>query len=467
MIPSTQAGVPASVVANFDSMRQSGSTVELQRELNAAGLAAGLLPPPASGSSAAVNIGSSLHRVETTSRPPQRSSDGRMFVYPTIFYGGTGSAGDAETITIGAAEERTGINFQLRPLPAFRVAGSLSGPDGPAANVAVRLVEPDSGNLRADLDVAATVSDARGQFSFEAVPVGDYTLKVLKVPRASGVTSSQAIIETGGAPVAVFSSTTAATPPPVPDEPTLWANVAVAVREADIANLRVNVQPGARISGRVEFSATMPPPAAAALQRLSVAIHPADGRALTGGMVVTGSAPSGRVDAQRQVTLPGLPAGEYTFNVGSLPPGWFVQSITIDGRDAWDAPFEIGTVDVSTLVITFTDRATGLTGQVRERGGQAAAGARVFLFPTDRRFWTMESALGRRIRMFTASPEGEYVAAVPPGEYFVVVLPESDRLPSGWSEPSSLAKLSQGAERVELPPGQQHIRNLTIGMVRR
>jgi len=467
MVPSTQAGVPVSVISAYDSLRQSGQkTNELQRELNAAGMTTGLAPPSAPGSREVVDVGSSMHRVDAVSRPPR--SAGGLWVYPTLFYGATSSPLRAELIDLGPGEERAGVNIQLRPVAAARVSGVLTGPAGPVAYTAVRLVARDAGNLLADLDIAATVSDGGGRFSFETVPIGEYLLKVIKIPRASGTTSTATVLETGAAPVTVFSTTSSPTPPPVPDEPTIWATMPLGVRErAELGDLQVTLRYGARITGRVEFSGATPVPAGDVVQRMNIAIHPDDGRSLAGGMVVTSNAPVGRVDAQRQVRIPGLPAGAYTFNASGLPPGWVVKSITIDGRDAWDAPFELAGADVSTLVVTLSDRPTNMNGQVRDRDGQPAAGARVILFPTDRRRWELTSALGRRVRLFVANPEGAYNAqAMPPGEYFVIAVAGSERTSASWSETENLARLSQSAERVELIEGQQVVRHLTIGVRR-
>jgi hypothetical protein len=452
------------VLSDYETMRQSGPGVtELQRELNAASLAVGLLAPPGAGSQDLLDIGSVGQRLSVVSLPPRRTKDGQLLVYPTQFHPGTTSAARAERISLGAREERSGIVMQVQPIPSATVSGTLTGPAGPGAHLAVRLVAIDAGRLLADLDIAATVSDANGNFAFAAVPTGDYLLKILKLPRAPGSAAPTAVIETGAEPITVSTTTPGSGTAAIPDGPTIWASEPVSVGRAGITDLQITLRHGARITGRVEFSGATPAPTGDALQRINVAVHTADDRNLTGNMLASGTSPVGRVDAQGQIRLPGLPAGGYTFNVGSPPAGWVIKSITVEGRDAWETPIDLGSHDLSTLVITFTDRPSRIVGHVADTTGQPAAAARLYLFPADRARWNLAAALGQTIRTFTADATGRFTTpSVRPGEYFIVAIRGSEPFSPSWSEPARLNLLSALADRVQLAEGQQLTHNLTM-----
>src|SRR5262249_7116286 len=79
-------------------------------------------------------------RYGTNAHPPEPTDDGRVIVYPTTFFPGVTSPAGASVITIKSGEERSGVNFQLRPAPAVRVSGTVVGPSGPVGRLGVRLI---------------------------------------------------------------------------------------------------------------------------------------------------------------------------------------------------------------------------------------------------------------------------------------------------------------------------------------
>jgi hypothetical protein len=67
---------------------------------------------------------------------PNPTEDGRVSVYPTVFYPSARSARIAETIALESGQERTGVDVQLRLIPATTVSGVAVGPEGPLAGTA-------------------------------------------------------------------------------------------------------------------------------------------------------------------------------------------------------------------------------------------------------------------------------------------------------------------------------------------
>ena len=71
--------------------------------------------------------------------------------------------------------------FSLTPVKP-RVSGFLIGPDGPAPNMGVRLTSATEDTLT-ELEASVTMTGAGGEFTLTGVPPGQYTIKVLRVPR--------------------------------------------------------------------------------------------------------------------------------------------------------------------------------------------------------------------------------------------------------------------------------------------
>jgi uncharacterized protein (DUF2141 family) len=81
--------------------------------------------------------------IQTMSRSaptPPPIAGSRVFVYPTHFYPSTRSIASATIVTVGSAQERTGIDLQVKPVPAVKVSGTVAGLAGPSGVVAMRLV---------------------------------------------------------------------------------------------------------------------------------------------------------------------------------------------------------------------------------------------------------------------------------------------------------------------------------------
>ena len=156
--------------------------------------------------------------------------------------------------------------------------GTLVGPEGPVPNVGIRLVPAGAESVATEIDTAATISDSSGAFVFLGVPSGQYTLKVAKQLPLPAQPGTSTIIQSGSGTVTMsFSGSPGAAPPPLPEGDSLWASLALPVGTTDIGDLVVTLRPGARITGRVEFDGSTPPPSSDALQKLLISFEPADG----------------------------------------------------------------------------------------------------------------------------------------------------------------------------------------------
>ena len=63
------------------------------------------------------------------------SPDGRFLSYETQFYPSVTTIDRATVIALRSGEERSSINFQLRPVPTVKVSGMVVAPDGQPGNL--------------------------------------------------------------------------------------------------------------------------------------------------------------------------------------------------------------------------------------------------------------------------------------------------------------------------------------------
>ena len=247
--------------------------------------------------------------------PPPPSPAGRMAVYPTTYFPAAATAGAATPITLAAGEERTDVTIALRPVPAVRVSGRLVTPDGSAPPpTTIRLVGDamtdvitigrSSGPDHVGFETVTGMSDATGRFTLLGVPPGEYVLKHANaVPRRGRCRQGP---------------------------PAYWISQPVTVGADDLADLTVTLRPALRVEGRVEFRSGNSP-------------QPAPPR-IAGVMFETPFGEPGQfaVEVTRDATLSFstvAAGGRYIVRPYELG-GWFVQSVTLGGKDITDRVFD-------------------------------------------------------------------------------------------------------------------------------
>jgi len=143
----------------------------------------------------------------------------------------------------------------------------------------------------------------------------------------------------------------------------------VNVADRDVSGVTVTLHAGARVTGRLEFDGAAQKPTADQLRIATVTVDPADGRS---GSFNQFTMSRGVVDQSGQFKTYQLPAGRYVIRASAQVPGWSFKGASLGGRDVSDAAFEIGSEDVSNIVVTFTDRPSELTGTVSNGKGPDA-----------------------------------------------------------------------------------------------
>ncbi len=118
----------------------------------------------------------SAHLLIVGNYPTPPAIAGRPQAYPMAFYPAAGSIADATPVTLADGESRDGLDIMLRPVPAVRVSGRVDGPPAAVRGLVLRLVAAGLDDLSTGSEVATTVVDADGTFTFLNVPAGAYTL---------------------------------------------------------------------------------------------------------------------------------------------------------------------------------------------------------------------------------------------------------------------------------------------------
>jgi hypothetical protein len=382
--------------------------------------------------------------------------DGRPLAYPTQFYPAVTSSARAAAIAVGSGEERTGIDFQLKPVRTVKISGMAVGPDGPMGGLQLTLAPAEATDLVTAIETMTALSGEGGAFTFPAVPAGQYILRSTRSPRAmfTGPGETSVVQMNGQVMVTRSITTTGGGTPPLPTEPTLWTEMTMAVGNSDITDLAVSLRPGLKVSGSVQFDGAAVRPTGDQLPSISVSLEAADSKP---GMPSTSR---GRVESSGAFSTVGVPPGRYFVRVNGAPQGWTFRGATMGGRDVTDTPLDIESGDVNGIMLSFTDRPTQLSGNVTTDSG-SPEGATVIVFPTDPSAWVGYGSSPRRLRTVRADKSGSYsFQNLPAGEYYASAVP--DKMAADWQNPKFLESLTTDATRFRLGDGEKRTLNVKV-----
>ena len=461
-VPQTSSTVPAAAAESFLKAITSGGDGLGALTLD---MISGDGPPPNPNG---VRVGDHLLSVDGNMGllPPAPAADGRVLAYQTMLFPGATSPAQASVITLASGEERTGINIQMRLIPTARLSGSVVGPNGPMPNVGVRLFPAAGSDLLAETEfaVATAMTGADGTFTFLAVPPGQFVARVQKsapppIPAELGSNPMMQMMF-GGAPPALGRGGVQA--------PTLYATANVSVGSTDTVDVTLRLREGAKLSGRVEFEGTTPPPAPEQLQAMTVTLNTVDGRGGGGGGFPGAPAAPGRVGQDGQFTTQGYAPGRYFVAPGGrgAGPGWTLKSVMANGRDVSVEPLELTDADVTGVQVTFTDKVGQVSGTIRTATGTAPDEVTILLFPADHRSWARNGMSARRLASATLTNATAFtLPRLLAGEYLIAAVATLD--PNDRDDPAFFEALARVATRLTLGEGEQRSLDLSIVRVTR
>lgn len=418
---------PADLVDTFVTAQAAGGAA-FDKVVNQMASTAGMLPRGVGTRIGSVRV--SQFGSRNAPVVPPMGSDGGWF-YPSTYHPSSASSTGASVVSVASGEEKSGIDLQLRPMPARRISGRVVGPDGPAPMVGIRLVSSDPTVQRTSpatlIDVPQAMADGYGSFVFIGVAPGAYTLYVIKRTSAS-------------------------------DQGMLWAADPVAVGDSDLEDIEIRLKPGAPITGRVVFEGATP---ASPDQLRSVAITP---RGVPGSPAALTAAPSARPTPNGTFSVVPLVPGPYQMSLTTQPSGWTLKSITTGGQNAIDKTFELTPSGITDMVVTFTDKRSVVTGAVRDADGEPGTTATVAVFPADRGLWRLPGMASRRVQTVAPNREGRYTfGGLPDGEYFIVA---ADWPTADFSDGQVLTKTMPFASRVTIAGGQTVTQDLKVAVIK-
>jgi uncharacterized protein (DUF2141 family) len=353
-----------------------------------------------------------------TSASPTPPTPAAHYSYAATYIPSTADPLAAETLTLGPGDVREGVDLHMQFLPMSHIEGRVTGPDGsPAHNVGMVLFRRNRVGPRPTTHWGA---DANGRFTTSSLAPGDYSV------------------------MAQVNAT--------PDAPLLWALADVTLSGPIPPMLSLRLQPGMTMTGKVAFegaSSQTPDPTKTRLQLL-----PLEGTSATLNSTTV------KIDPTGAFSMTGLTPGRFVLMATMTgAPAWQVASLTIGGQDGMDLPIEIGTVDPPELIVTFTDRASDLSGVVFAPAGQAGSDFFVVALPADRAYWMPQS---RRIRSTRPGTDGRYdFVGLPPGQY--VLAATTDLAGGDLQDPGVLAELATHAFPVTLGAGETKTLDLKLG----
>ena len=380
-------------------------------------------------------------RSDAPTQPPAR----RGYSTPATYYPGTVSSGEAVRLTLGAHDERAGVDFAMKLSNAATVSGSIVSTGGqplPQVMVQIRAFGPELPVFGGSISGGPSVTHNRGEGTFRIanVPPGRYRV----VARSLGAP---------GSPTTTISAGGAVPQPGADGSPVLWAEADIQVTGDDLGGVTLTLQPAPRVSGRMAFQSAAKPPAASGvrvqLDPVSLPGEPSNG--LTAALTA-------QVRADGTFEFAAVIPGAYRMTAAG-PAGWWARSAELASRDLLDELVVVRAESLAGVTLTLSDRRPSVSGTLSTTTGRPASGYFVVAFPADRAAWRSPS---RRIISTRPATSGAFeLTDLPPGEYRVAVLTDLDAADLG--DPAFLETLTGAAVTIVLGEGERRTQDLRIG----
>ena len=400
---------------------------------------------------------------------PSAPTAAAPMAYAPVYFPGTPVVNDAGVISLRPNEERAGVDFALQLVPTAQITGRVIDAEGrPQAGVSITLkpTRNDGLDLFSSLFNASSRTGADGTFTMRGVKPGTYTMSTRATPK----TGAEA--PTAPNPAAMAQQEMAAIMGGGAAGATHWAQEEIGVQGRDISDVTLTLRPGMAVTGRIVYEATTKTPPSD-LSKSGLTLIPAPTGTgvndLVAGLVGGGSMPL-KVEPDGRFAIRGVTPGKYRLNLpfamvpmAGLPSsagGWTLKGAIAGGRDISDSPLEMRAgVDVSDVVVTFTDQPSELSGTVIDGAGRVTADFPIIVFSTDRAYWTLGA---RRVQTARPSSDGKYkITGLPAGEYFVCAVTAVDR--TEVYDPAFLSQLMGVAFKITIKDGEKKTQDLKLG----
>ena len=342
-------------------------------------------------------------------------------VLATTYYNGATSLAEATILTIQVGTEETNINITLADRPVHSISGvvTLKGENRPIARALISLKRKgEDSPFESQLEEPVTNTDSQGQFIFDEVQDGSYTITVTP-PR-----SHLRYTEVPAAPKSADS-----------DKKFVGKSLEVNVVGGDLANLNVEVSSGSRISGIVVVDGGKPMPPS-----VFVYSQGAEGSSFQPTSI--------RAQPDGSFTIEGLPAGLIYLRT-SVPPDnkYYTKSVNVGKTDLLRGPLTVREdEDITNVRVVISPDIALLSGRALAADGKTPLGAvNMLLISTE----------SDQHKIFgVTNADGSFRLSGAPGEYVAIVMRPGEFPYQLNSE--ALRLRSSNARRIVLQAGENN-----------
>jgi len=166
----------------------------------------------------------------------------------------------------------------------------------------------------------------------------------------------------------------------------------------------------------------------------------------------------GSVKADGTFELKGL-SGTRIVRVASLPPGWMLKSVRVNGNDVTDTGIDFKAGEAVTGVdVVVTSKLTEVNGTVKA-GSEQAKDYTLVVFSDEPQKWSIPNS--RFVAGTRPDQEGRFqIKNLPAGGYLAIAV---DYLAQGeWNDPDVLERLKPKATSFSIDEGETKTLNLTL-----
>jgi hypothetical protein len=347
--------------------------------------------------------------------PDERAADEGERAYVTTYYPGVRDLSLASGIDISAGQQVTGLNMRLQKAPVYHVRGKVAGPILPDLGITAF---DESGDSHALFGDEGQPIPADGTFSFAGLTPGAWTLVLRQSPKPAFLGSRTVQVGDGDVNDVVIDV----------EMPVDVRGSVVMIADPSGTNARLD-SPGSGNAGSANPGPLLVgpgsayPPFSDSDRRMRVGLEPL-------GPMHAPRPIGARVESDGTFNLKEVAADWYRVDLsmpGALigmpipPPGGFVKSVTLDGRECIDSGIDLrgdggaGPEGSSRLRITVSMTAAEIKGSVMNPDGGAPTAAFVTLMPDRPSTALYRPELHQRVK---TEASGQFVVSnVVPGTY--------------------------------------------------
>ncbi|MEO5922900.1 MAG: carboxypeptidase regulatory-like domain-containing protein [Bryobacteraceae bacterium] len=359
----------------------------------------------------------------------------------TTYYPNAPDPQGAAPVDITPGSEVRGLDVRLRQGAVFSIRGKAVDANGaPVIGTIVTSVPAgDQGgtNILSALNRAPSQTRApEGTFEIPNLPPGTHVLQVLTN------------ITLNGTPA-----------------PKMTGRLEVTVADSDVAGLIFPLSSGSIINGKVSLEngdiTKLLPPTPAGQQNQPAALTLVAGLAgfsvsggTTLGMAIglmdqtMGSTTPVQVKSDGTFTADGVAASKFQVQVGGLPLGHYVKSMTFGGTDVIKAGLDLTAGGGGALNIVLSGKAADVTGVVRPQKEESVAGVMVTLWPRDPQAGTQNNGM----KQATTDQNGGFTFSnLAPGVYYAAAWEDIETGLAQWRDFATL--FTSDAGKLELAEG--------------